>query len=80
MSEKKVVRFNLLEMVRYLLLSGVNPNLLRDSMIHGGLTEHDVDMVFSEIEEAEANRLVNTAYQYLDEIRKEIESVRNLLG
>ncbi len=79
MKEKKVYA-NIAEIVISLLESGVDIQIIKNALVRGGFTVEQVNELIGLIGETKSNELINLAYQYLNSMKEDLNSVVNLLS
>ena len=79
MKEKKVYA-NIAEIVISLLESGVDIQTIKNALVRGGFTMEQVNELIGLIGEIKSNELINLAYQYLNSMKEDLNSVVNLLS
>ena len=78
MSEK-IKPLNLIEVIKNLLASDVEINIVRDSFKRGGLRDDEVEYLIAYIFEQESSRAVNLFHQYMTDIKNSLADVLSLL-
>ncbi len=79
MKEKKVYA-NIAEIVISLLESGVDIQIIKNALVRGGFTMEQVNELIGLIGETKSNELINLTYQYLNDLKGDLNSVVNLLS
>ena len=78
MSEK-IKPLNLIEVIKNLLASDVEINIVRDSFKRGGLRDDEVEYLIAYIFEQESSRAVNLFHQHMTDIKNSLGDVLSLL-
>lgn len=76
----RIKPLNMVDVVISLLESGVNIETVRNAFVRGGFNADEVNYLIGYIDEMESDKLINLAYQYLNSLEENLNSVVNLFS